>query len=64
LANGLANDGGGPTGLLWTDQDINLLLDKIEIEVGEGTNRFLCQDKRMVYCHSLSNLFNLINSNS
>lgn len=54
LANRLANGGGGPAGLLWTDQDVDLLLDELEIEIGEGTNRFLYQDERIIYCHSLS----------
>ncbi|CEP15019.1 hypothetical protein [Parasitella parasitica] len=40
-------------GLLWTDQDVDLLLNELEIEVGEGTNRFLYQDERIHYCHDL-----------
>ncbi|KAL7324058.1 hypothetical protein PS15p_210627 [Mucor circinelloides] len=50
LANRLAND----EGLLWTDEDVDLLLDELEIEVGEGTNQFLYQDERIIYCHHLS----------
>lgn len=50
LANRLAND----EGLLWTDQDVDLLLNELEIEVGEGTNQFLYQDERIIYCHHLS----------
>ncbi|KAI8640629.1 hypothetical protein BD408DRAFT_444966 [Parasitella parasitica] len=50
LANRLVDD----EGLLWTDQDVDLLLNELEIEVGEGTNRFLYQDERVLYCHGLS----------
>lgn len=50
LATRLALDGQGQ----WTDQDIELLLQELEIEVGEGTNRFLYDDERRVYCLFLS----------
>ncbi|KAL9558138.1 hypothetical protein MBANPS3_001044 [Mucor bainieri] len=50
LANRLAND----EGQLWTDQDVDLLLDELEIEIGEGTNQFLYHDERIIYCHHLS----------
>lgn len=38
----------------WADQDIELLLTELEIEVGEGTNRFLYEKERRVYCLFLS----------
>lgn len=50
LATKLALDGQGQ----WTDKDIELLLQELEIEVGEGTNRFLYEDERRVYCIFLS----------
>lgn len=50
LATKLASDGQGQ----WSDEDIELLLTELEIEVGEGTNRFLYEDERRVYCLFLS----------
>jgi hypothetical protein len=38
----------------WTDEDIELLLNELEIEVGEGTNRFVYEDERPLYCLYLS----------
>lgn len=39
---------------LWTDEDVALLLLELEIEIGEGTNRFIYDDERMSYCNYLS----------
>ncbi|CEI90004.1 hypothetical protein RMCBS344292_04340 [Rhizopus microsporus] len=39
---------------LWTDEDVTLLLLELEIEIGEGTNRFIYDDERMSYCNYLS----------
>ncbi|KAG2206882.1 hypothetical protein INT47_007639 [Mucor saturninus] len=50
LATKLALDGQGQ----WSDEDIELLLQELEIEVGEGTNRFLYEDERRLYCLFLS----------
>lgn len=50
LASTLASHGQGQ----WSDKDIELLLEELEIEVGEGTNRFLYEDERKSYCMYLS----------
>lgn len=50
LAAELAMHGQGQ----WSDRDVELLLEELEIEVGEGTNRFLYEDERISYCLYLS----------
>lgn len=37
----------------WSDRDISLLLNELEIEIGEGTNRFLYEDECSFYCSYL-----------
>lgn len=54
LAAELAMHGQGQ----WTDRDVKLLLEELEIEVGEGTNRFLYEDERRSYCSYLSHTIN------
>ncbi|KAI9253002.1 hypothetical protein BY458DRAFT_493302 [Sporodiniella umbellata] len=39
---------------LWDDGDISLLLIELEIEIGEGTNRFIYASERMHYCTYLA----------
>lgn len=39
---------------LWKDEDIALLLLELEIEIGEGTNRFIYDNERLHYCTYLS----------
>ncbi|KAI8888851.1 hypothetical protein K501DRAFT_328472 [Backusella circina FSU 941] len=45
-ANKLANH----TDVSWADDEVDKLLTELEIEVGEGTNRFLYEDEREQYC--------------
>jgi hypothetical protein len=38
----------------WTDEEVDILLTELEIEVGEGSNRFLYEDEREQYCCQLA----------
>ncbi|OBZ82399.1 hypothetical protein A0J61_09551 [Choanephora cucurbitarum] len=41
-------------GPIWLDQDIVVLLEELEVEVGEGMNRFMYEDERLPYAMYLS----------
>ncbi|KAI8380863.1 hypothetical protein BD560DRAFT_387401 [Blakeslea trispora] len=41
-------------GLPWSDRDVTVLLEELEVEVGEGLNRFMYEDERLPYAMYLS----------